>query len=73
MSFSDGDQEGSFVAIFVLLIIWWFTFIPKTFQSYGKTDEEGENVRVSRHNRQCDLSPFLISAMIIANKGLSCK
>ena len=32
--FAPGDLKASWVAIFILFILWWLTVIPKFFQSY---------------------------------------
>lgn len=38
--FAPGDQKPSFVAVFILYLIWWLTFIPLAFYSYGRVEPD---------------------------------
>ena len=74
MGFSPGDQKASFVAIFVLFLLWWFTYLPKLFSSRFKTDENGE-IRISRLQRTNELARdgtvLLTISVLIAFAGFS--
>jgi len=84
--FASGDQKPSFVALFILYLIWWLTFIPLAFHSYGKLESddiaiggievEGSNskVKLSRahkaHNRARDGVLLLTVAILISFAGM---
>jgi hypothetical protein len=72
--FAPGDQKASFVAIFVLFLLWWLSYLPRLFSSRYKTDENGE-VRISRLQRTNDLARdgtlLLTIAVLIAFAGYS--
>jgi len=53
-NFAEGDMKASWVAIFVLFLLWWLTYIPKLFTSRFKTDEDGE-IRLSRYSAPTSL------------------
>lgn len=56
MGFAPGDQKASFVAIFILFLLWWLSYIPKMFSKRFKTDEDGGEVRLSRLQRTNELA-----------------
>lgn len=74
MGFAPGDQKASFVAIFVLFLLWWLSYIPKLFASRYKTDENGE-IRMSRLVRTNELARdgtlLLTIAVLISFAGYS--
>lgn len=75
MGFAPGDQKASFVALFVLFLLWWLSYIPKLFASrYKTTDEDGE-IRTSRLVRTNELARdgtlLLTIPILIAFAGFS--
>lgn len=74
MGFAPGDQKASFVAIFVLFLLWWLSYIPKLFAQRYKTDENGE-IRTSRLVRTNELARdgtlLLTIAVLISFAGYS--
>ena len=67
-------MKASWVAIFVLFLLWWLSYLPKLFTSRFKTDEDGE-IRLSRIQRTNELARdgtiLLTIAVLISFAGRS--
>lgn len=74
MGFAPGDMKASWVAIFVLFLLWWLTYLPKMFSQRFKTDDDGD-VRLSRLQRTNELARdgtlLLTIAVLISFAGYS--
>ena len=74
MGFAPGDQKASFIAIFVLFLLWWLSYLPRLFSGRYKTDENGE-IRLSRLQRTNELARdgtlLLTVAILISFAGYS--
>lgn len=50
--FAPGDQKGSWVAVFILLIVWWMTMVPKLWTGFLKRQNgDPDDVKVTRAHR----------------------
>lgn len=76
-SFAPGDLKASWIAIFILFLIWWLTMLPRFYYSYLKTREDAEDTgqaaKVSRahkaYNRARDGVLLLLTAIAISFAG----
>ncbi len=77
-SFAPGDLKASWVAIFILFLIWWLAMLPRFYYSFLKVREEdaedsGMAAKVSRahkaYNRARDGVLLLLTAIMISFAG----
>jgi hypothetical protein len=75
--YAPGDMKASWVAIFILLIIWWLAMLPRFYYSYLKVrddaEDSGQAAKVSRahkaYNRARDGVVLLLTAVVISFAG----
>ena len=76
-SFAPGDLKASWVAIFVLFLLWWLAMLPRFYYSYLKVrddaEDSGEAAKVSRahkaYSRARDGVLLLLTAVLISFAG----
>ena len=63
-SFSEGDLKGSWVALFVLFIIWWITYLPRMFYSFATTEDDSNKVKVGFVNSSHPITTLIMMRTI---------
>lgn len=45
----DGSQRGGWIALFIMLIFWWLSFLPRAFAQYViKDTEDPSKIKVGK-------------------------
>jgi len=77
-SFAPGDLKASWVALFILFLIWWLAMLPRFYYSFLKptdieAEDAGQMAKVSRahkaYNRARDGVLLLLTAIAISFAG----
>jgi len=76
-NFAPGDLKASWIAIFILFLIWWLAMLPRFYYSFLKVREDAEDTgqaaKVSRahkaYNRARDGVLLLLTATAISFAG----
>lgn len=76
-NFAPGDLHASWVAVWILFLLWWLTMLPRFYYSYLKPREDAEDTgqaaKISRahkaYNRARDGVLLLLTAVTISFAG----